>query len=332
MNREMASAYATTRRLIGKKRPPKTTEWSYIPRRVKTMVRSDDGIPHSTTMLSVDKRTELPFTPSERNSLPHSQRDVHGLVIARSVMSGNPQSCEVTQTGWVCKYDASELNAPSLMHRIGSPKRLPSRGAVMVKIVMFPRVVRKTRHVGPILDVMYGDGYVHEYLSRHLADEGMVPKLYVAGVHRSGYFVCIMEYIDGVPLIERYFDARGRFVATTLDATTRARELSAVVKRLLKLGVMHHDLHGGNVVVRNRKNDKVCVIDFGLASFIKLPPWFHRTLDTSPDIDILSPSFIKRYHSNLTPLANGHLMAKGPFKFYYPMIGTVAYLRSIGNK
>jgi predicted Ser/Thr protein kinase len=286
-------------------------------------------------MLDIPKNVLLPVTWTYHQRTISETQSIHrGLNVASRMFGSEPDTCNVTNTGWMCTYDASKIrhDIPSrLLYGMGSAARLPSRGRVMVKIVAFrKRYSANGRHaVGPVLEVLYGDGYVHEYASRHLAKEGMVPELYFAGVHPIGYFVSVMEFIDGVPLYDDYFGGK---IKSPIDTSSRAAEIATIVKRLLRAGVMHHDLHWWNVLVR-RENGRACVIDFGESSFIRTPPWIQRTLNASPNVNILSPAFLGKYHTELTPLANAYMLSKNyTLPFYHPMIEIVAFLRSVGNK
>jgi hypothetical protein len=321
-DRSLTDVYTDVRSFASIKLPTHKRIYSttYIPQKFEI----ESPIPRSHTMLRVPRNIPLPITAKYHEI---RQSVSHGFSVAKRIFGAVPESCIVGFTGWVCTYDVGTFRVPSsLFYGIGSTARLPSRGRVLVKIVLFSKVNVKDHSVGPLLEVLYGDGYVHEYASRHLASEGMVPELYIAGVHPFGYFVSVMEFIDGLSLYDVMFpkndetpnDARG---------SRYAKELEIIVKRLLRLGVMHHDLHWRNVLV-TRSTGKLCVIDFGSSSFIKLPAWFQRILDTMPNINISSPLFLGKYHSQLTPLANVYMWSKD-VEYYHPMIEIIVFLRNI---
>jgi len=91
----------------------------------------------------------------------------------------------------------------------------------------------------------------------------VAPQLYFAGIY-GGYNIICMEYIKGTPL-GRYFNERK--VSKQLFAN-----LEHMVETLLRIGVVHGDMNGGNVIVL--PDETVKCIDFGFS--YEIPQDVHK--------------------------------------------------------
>ena len=94
-------------------------------------------------------------------------------------------------------------------------------------------------------------------LKRLAGHRSITPKLYFAGPMSSYFYVLAMEKVDG-----RKVD----FNLMTLNQKNKALE---ALDGLHKKGVVHNDLQADNMIVA--ANDKIKIVDFGLASIAKAP-------------------------------------------------------------
>ena len=104
----------------------------------------------------------------------------------------------------------------------------------------------------------------------------IAPIFYFAGVY-GGYSIMCMEYVKGVPLVT--YLKNGHVPKNVFH------NLEHAIETMLRLGVVHADMHGNNIYVEPRGTVKI--LDFGFA--FSIPPRVHDTLvkilDSSKSIE-----------------------------------------------
>jgi hypothetical protein len=93
----------------------------------------------------------------------------------------------------------------------------------------------------------------------------VAPVFYFAGVYR-GYSIMCMEYIKGVPLVT--YLKKGSVPKTVF------KSLEQAIETMLRLGVVHADMHGKNIYVM--PGGQVKILDFGFA--FEIPPRVHTSV------------------------------------------------------
>jgi len=101
-------------------------------------------------------------------------------------------------------------------------------------------------------------------LSKLAGKHGIGPAFYDAFLTRdiNGYIqiIKVFEYIDGTNWKKIKWNSSEK----KLDAL---QQLEILIQKMNKIGIIHNDLHSGNVMIS--KEEKVYIIDFDLASFYK---------------------------------------------------------------
>lgn len=140
---------------------------------------------------------------------------------------------------------------------------------------------------------------------REFKGSDIAPVLYFSGVY-GGHVITCMEYIPGVPLQQ--------YIANGTLTDTIVRRLERAVETLIRIGVVHGDLHANNIMVTS--NERVVIIDYGFA--FEIPPRVHdavlKILNSTKSIErawiesglqsVVNARFesIPYYHSNLKML------------------------------
>ncbi|KAH6574189.1 hypothetical protein BASA61_003890 [Batrachochytrium salamandrivorans] len=103
---------------------------------------------------------------------------------------------------------------------------------------------------------------VLEYLSQPKLNNQYVPTV-VDYIVAKEYFVLVMKYLGSDWMtLDNYMEKYGRMSVS--DARIVFRELVIAILSLRKLGVIHGDIHGGNMLY-NPKIGKLKLLDFGRA-------------------------------------------------------------------
>ena len=156
-----------------------------------------------------------------------------------------------------------------------SRKSLPSGSDIVVKIDCSWNKHRDPHGRRFIRKTMY-ETAMHRKVERRAPE--IVPRL-LATMHYQGLYISIMERIDGREL---YSVVRGSRVKRAVF-----HNLSVAMKKMWLAGVVHLDMHYGNVLVK--PNNDVFIIDFGFARAIpdairrRIRKLKHRPVDTMFD-------------------------------------------------
>ena len=92
-----------------------------------------------------------------------------------------------------------------------------------------------------------------------LKDEHIVT-IYDAGILNNAIYMCKMEYVDGKSLKEWIKKKHDIF-----DRIKICSEILQTVEKYQKAGIIHGDLHGGNIIID--KDEHIHIIDFGTSLF-----------------------------------------------------------------
>lgn len=139
----------------------------------------------------------------------------------------------------------------------------------------------------------------------------IAPTLYFSGVY-GGYAITCMEYVSGVPL--------QKYIANGTLTNDIVKKLERAVETLLRIGVVHGDLHANNIMVT--PSGRVVILDYGFA--FDIPPRVHdavlKILNSTKSIEtawiesglqnVVNARFVSipYYHSNLKMLQKVHAL------------------------
>jgi serine/threonine protein kinase len=207
-------------------------------------------------------------------SLPPS-KVVKGLIPSAVYLAGGEYGVvfkDIVSMVSSSKYE-SLLNL--LSNRVGDDI-VPSVGShVVVKIAKQDKyekyvefVHRMTREVKMHVHISRSVGK-HPCTGQILIGHEIVPQLYFSGTYKNFHFT-IMRLANGEPL-EKYikkFKAVPPVIRTNIE--------HAILTLWFAAGVVHADLHFGNIIV-NKASGQVYIIDFGFA--VLLPPHLMRAME-----------------------------------------------------
>lgn len=109
---------------------------------------------------------------------------------------------------------------------------------------------------------------------RSMAEHGIAPAFIESYTVKCKNVFTFFEEIEvGVMVTEKYdYTYQGLLEYNTLHhiPTSRVKEIDQLISRMHALGVIHGDLHSGNIVVKRRigKGRKYAIIDFGASSYL----------------------------------------------------------------